>query len=110
MKHTQGPWHVDEGVDSIENMKQCLQDSLSLEQPWVAVGIHDTDGYAESVAYCHRSNAQLIADAPEMLELLQKIAGLLEDHPEAKIGNSKVHFCFMKAKNYVPEQRINESV
>lgn len=42
-------------------------------------------------------DADLVAAAPDMYEALQAIASLLENHPEATEGNSKVHYCFYKA-------------
>jgi hypothetical protein len=68
MGSTPGPWYVDDGVDNNENMVSCLEGS-----DWVAVGIHDEDGYAASVAYCHHTNAPLIAAAPELFATLRAI-------------------------------------
>ena len=72
MKFTQGPWFVDSGNDSIENMIDCLSADVGTDREWVAVGLHDEDGYSESVAYCHPDNAPLIASAPDMHEILIK--------------------------------------
>lgn len=40
---------------------------------WLASGIADEEGFAESVAYCHPANAPLIAAAPALLFALQAI-------------------------------------
>lgn len=64
---TKGKWIVDEGVDTIENMIDCLKEN----QDWIAVGVADEDGYAESVAYCHPANAQAIAALPDLIEALK---------------------------------------
>jgi len=49
-----------DGCDTINNMIEQLgaQDS-----GWIAIGIEDADGYAESIAYCHEINAPLIVEA-----------------------------------------------
>ena len=63
MHATPRPWVVDDGTDSIDNMADCLRTDKGTEREWVAVGICDGDGYAESVAYCHPDNAALIVHA-----------------------------------------------
>jgi len=79
---TKGPWIIDKaGTDCIENMADCLLKWQPPEHQWIAVGIEDKDGYAESVAYCHPRNANLIVKAPEMYDLLSEMVdGLKEDH------------------------------
>ena len=72
--HTPGPWIVDDGTDSTENMSEVILEDKGTDREWIAVGIADNDGYAESVAYCHPDNAHLIAAAPEMLEALTTLA------------------------------------
>ena len=62
--HTPGPWIVDDWLVRPQDMR----DQLDNDSEWVAVGIGDEDGYAESVAYCHLANARLIAAAPQLLE------------------------------------------
>lgn len=68
--HTPGPFIIDDGLVTPENMI----DSIRANPTWVAVGIADEDGYAESVAYCHPMNAPLFAAAPEMLHALKLAA------------------------------------
>ena len=78
---TKGPWTVDEGTDSIENMAQCLQENQGTDREWIAVGIRDEDGYAESVAYCHPDNTRLISAAPELYNILfDLVSDLKSDH------------------------------
>lgn len=67
--HTPGPWIVDDWLVRPQDMR----DQLDNDSEWVAVGIGDEDGYAESVAYCHLANARLIAAAPELLHALQLV-------------------------------------
>lgn len=72
--HTPGPWFVDDGChDDVENMRHQLLRGKETENEWIAVGLNDSDGYSESVAYCHPMNAPLIAAAPELLEALRAI-------------------------------------
>lgn len=69
--HTPGPWIPDNGgCDSIDNMVECLTHDEGTLREWMAVGKADSEGYAESLAYCHPDNANLIAAAPEMLAAL----------------------------------------
>lgn len=67
---TEGPWVIDDGMDSPENMADEILRSAGGEDEWVAVGICDEEGYASSVAYCHPNNAPLIAEAPALLDAL----------------------------------------
>lgn len=71
-QHTGGPWVVNDGLIRQQDMIDCL--FLDLEAPerhWAAVGVEDAEGYAESVAYCHPDNANLVAAAPSMLAALR---------------------------------------
>ena len=49
----------------------------------------------------HPTRAQLIAAAPELLDVLAEIANLLATHPDAEIGNSKIHYAMHKARNAI---------
>ncbi len=63
-KHTKGPWFRDDCAESA-HMAECL-----LENPsWLA--IEDTSPDGGHIAYCHPDNADLIAEAPAMVELLR---------------------------------------
>jgi hypothetical protein len=74
MKHTQGEWIVDDGFQRQQEHIAALTDDLgNPDRHWVAVGIADEDGFAESVAYCHPDNAPLISSAPELLAALQAL-------------------------------------
>jgi len=80
MKHTQGEWIVDDGFQRQQEHIDALTDDLgNPDRHWVAVGIFDEDGFAESVAYCHPDNAPLISSAPNLLAALQACLGLLQD-------------------------------
>ena len=73
MKHTPGPWILNDGTDYLQNMADFLFAGKETDQEWTAVGTSDADGYAESVAYCHPDNARLISAAPDMLAALQQM-------------------------------------
>lgn len=78
MKHTKGPWEL------ISD-----QDYPTIDQIW---STDEFPTYIARTCYAHKPNAQLIACAPEMLELLQVVLlspayeeakndyGWLEDH------------------------------
>ena len=71
--NTPGPWVTDvNSVDSPANMAACLEDSKC---EWIAVGIEDKDGYAESVAYCHPCNAAAISKVPDLIDIAKVISG-----------------------------------
>lgn len=69
--HTQGPWEIDELLDS-EHAADCM-----LRGDWIAVA--DTDPNGGHVAYCHALNANLIAAAPELLTALEKVVEYAAD-------------------------------
>jgi hypothetical protein len=91
-KHTPTPYVVDDGTDTRDNMAACLMDPAC---EWVAIGIEDGEGYAESVAYCHPNNAPFIVracnshealcDAVELaIFTLDKVAEACTDRPPNK--------------------------
>lgn len=65
MSHTPGPWQEDQMAD-VDHMARQLAQSPD----WTAVEVVDEDAGGH-VAYCHHSNARLIACAPEMLDALR---------------------------------------
>jgi hypothetical protein len=74
LKHTKGEWIVDAGgTDDIQNMADCLLTAKGTKDEWMAVGLADHDGYAESIAYCHANNAPMIAAAPDLHKALLNI-------------------------------------
>lgn len=68
MKHTPEPWVIDDGIDDPENMADELLRNAGEENEWIAIGIADEEGYAESVAYCHPNNAPRIVACINALE------------------------------------------
>lgn len=96
--HSEGPWAQQATMSS---------DSRSIRY------INDANGrviaevrYAEGAEQRENlANAALIQKAPSMSEALQEIEALLAGHPEAKRGNSKVHYCLCKAKNALRGER-----
>jgi len=68
MKHTPGPWIVDNGMVTMDDQAQQLKEDIGTERQWVAIGIEDEEGFSEVVALAHPSNAHLIATAPNLLE------------------------------------------
>lgn len=81
---TPRPWTIDKnGTDSVENMAEQIK-----KGDWMAIGIEDREGYAESVAYCHPNNAALIVRAvnrdhvfEELLEVASAIL-VIQDEGE----------------------------
>lgn len=62
------PYMLDDGL----LRQQDLIDQLTLDLPnpdrhWTALGIEDSEGYAESVAYVHPNNAAYLAHAANVL-------------------------------------------
>ena len=83
-KHTPGPYLKDEGLaDSIDNMRDCLKRGEGTKEEWEAIGVGDKDGYAESIAYCHPNNANILSASWDMLEALKMLCR--EDVQECEI-------------------------
>lgn len=90
MKHTPEPWVIDDGIDDPENMADELLRNAGEENEWIAIGIADEEGYAESVAYCHPNNAKRIVacvnalagvkDPRKLLDVLEKVQDDLNKH------------------------------
>jgi hypothetical protein len=62
-RHTPAPWAIEFGIRSA-----AILDSATNEIAVVEIGIHDAETEAEL-----RTNAQLIATAPDLLDALQKL-------------------------------------
>lgn len=105
-QHTPGPFFIDEGFIGPQDMVDQLLDPNN--ETWVAVGFHDAEGYAGSVAYCHPDNAPLFAAAPEMLHALKMAADELNKMGcECDCEASPVH-CPVCAVNATIAKALNE--
>lgn len=76
MSHTPGPWREDDGMLDLEEQALNLIEDIDTEKEWIGVGTEDKDGFAAVVAFCHPSNAPIIAAAPLMLEALKDLLQL----------------------------------
>ncbi len=104
-KHTAGPWKA-----SFKEMGgyDCITDAYEVTtENGEHVALIDLRHYEQVTSGNMlempstneaRTNARLIAAAPELLEVLREISAQLSAHPEAKQGNSRVHFCMHKAR------------
>jgi hypothetical protein len=85
--HTPGPWNI---------IKHAAPEG------YPQFGIYAGDGTQRDFVIVRNDNAaadvELIAAAPEMLAALREIESNLTDHPEAKRGNSKVHYLMHAAR------------
>ncbi|MCM0751548.1 hypothetical protein DEA98_10095 [Brucella pseudogrignonensis] len=91
MPHTQGPWEVDDFPLDVEHACTMLKVDANTPREWVGICTpRDADGNYEHVAYCHISNAPVIAASTEMLAALEKaeafIAGFEGDELQENIG------------------------
>ncbi len=80
MKHTPGPWVVDDGMVTMEDQAQQLKEDIGTKRQWVAIGLEDEDGFSEVVALAHPSNALLIASAPDLLETCKQLLNRIDYH------------------------------
>lgn len=76
-KHTQGPWRM-------------LPPSTGVDANWHVTDSDDTFvahvyGFSHSVDEASKANARLIAAAPDLLEALQELAGLVTTAPQQYI-------------------------
>jgi hypothetical protein len=79
------PYVLDDGritqMDMIDRLSEDLENPA---RHWTAIGISDREGFAESLAYAHPSNARYLAHAanhfPAALELIERaLLALHED-------------------------------
>lgn len=84
-KHTPGPWSVDYKPLSVVDTHGLYIAVLDFDEK---------DGH-------EKANARLIAAAPVLLKTLREITTQLSAHPEAKQGNSRVHYCMHLAGNAI---------
>ena len=89
-KHTPGPWrlHGDGGT------------LVGSDGQQFAIVTTNTTNYDSAKG---KSNLKLIVAAPLMLETLIDIVGQLTNHPDVKVGNSKVHYIYCMARNAIKE-------
>lgn len=66
------------------------------DEGFVLADVRYVEGVSQEVMLNH---ATLFKQAPSMLNALQRIAEVLTDHPEAREGNSKVHYALAQAQN-----------
>ncbi len=91
MKHTQGQWEVDKqsgGVTYIRANKDCLATIHTAYD-----GKNNTQKEMES-----ESNANLIASAPEMLEMLKESSFILGEHQIEEASRDKLINLIAKAE------------
>lgn len=55
--------------------------------------------FSQEAFDCLEANATLLASSWQMLDKLRSIEAQLAEHPDAKKGNSKVHFALWEARN-----------
>jgi hypothetical protein len=73
IQHTPGPWQSDEPADA-DHMARCVLAGAGTDNQWIAIESED-DGH---VAYCHPTNAALIAAGPELLAAISTLVGIAE--------------------------------
>lgn len=84
MPHTQGPWAVDDCPLDIEHACTMLKVDANTPREWVGICTpRDADGNYEHVAYCHISNAPVIATSTVMLDLLRRNLNAWEDEEDS---------------------------
>ena len=91
-KHTPGPWHIDDGFVRMDDQVVMLQKNIGTKAEWVAVGINDTEGFAEVVALCHPINAPVVAAVPDLLAACIEARTDIEDAIKAEVC-SRDDFC-----------------
>lgn len=100
--HTPGPWAVSDGLVRLEDQIDQLLRDIGSDKEWVPVVIHDEEGECGVTALCHPVNARLIAAAPELLEALEEIKGLLEGFPYPDVDGAirSAHTAIAKATGH----------
>lgn len=84
MSATPRPRIVDKNrIDRVDNMIACLKEGEGTVREWIAIGVADKEGYAESTAYCHPDNASLIVQAVNTFD--EAKAALEEAYHELRV-------------------------
>lgn len=96
-KWTAGPWLVGTmGYETdMETQIGCLREDKDTEKEWQPIGFADENGFAGVIALAHLSNANLIAAAPELYDMLKAavdIWGDLVDSDEPMSGANAVDY------------------
>lgn len=98
--HTPGPWCQDDGYVLMEDQAANLIADIGTDREWVAIGIHDDEGFSEVVALSHPINASLISAAPEMFAVLLSLAESVEvtGVEQIKATRPLLYEIYLKAK------------
>ena len=85
-EHTPGPWVADKAVDpQTESRTRAI---YHMPDPYTHVEVIEAAGGEEVIA--SDADAFLIAAAPEMLEALQSMLSIAQDHPGAEAFDAEI--------------------
>lgn len=88
-KHSGGEWSSEAALSSdLHHIRYITADGRRI----ASVQLRSDMTQEEAIA-----NATLMAQADKMLDLLEEVSAMLADHPDFKIGNSKVHYLAHRA-------------
>lgn len=89
-----GPWNEEVAMSSNFRHIRHITDANGI----VIADVRYANG-EEQVS--NLANANLFTLANEMAQALFDIHGVLADHPDAKVGNAKVHFAVKRAEGLI---------
>lgn len=92
MKHTPGPWRIDDRIDFVDGCLAVVDDGSVLCH--VEVWPYED----EETQKTGRANARIIAAAPYLYEACKKIAELIEQNYPDMVGIDDVRHAIAKAE------------
>jgi hypothetical protein len=96
-QHSTGEWSSEAALSSdLHHVRYITADGSIIARVCLRKGMPQEEAIA---------NAKLMATADKMLQALEEVSTMLAQHPEFKVGNSKVHYLAHKPAGVAAQAR-----
>ncbi|MBS3912691.1 MAG: hypothetical protein KGZ70_12870 [Hydrogenophaga sp.] len=96
-KHSSGEWASETALSSdLHHVRYITADGRRIASVCLRNGMPQEEAIA---------NATLLASANKMLQALEEVSTMLSQHPDFKVGDSKVHYLAHKAARVLAQAK-----